>query len=250
MATDFLTLMAVGFMAQLVDGALGMAFGVIASATLLVVGLPPAQASAAVHAAEIATTGASGLSHLLHRNVDRRLLLALGVFGVLGGITGAWILSNIDGWTIRPFVNIYLLLVGAAILVRAIRDSRRDRPTSPGLAAPLGFVGGLLDAVGGGGWGPLVTSSLIGSGHAPRKVIGTVNTAEFFVTVAISTTFLLQLGAQHVPTVLALMAGGVLAAPLGAALVRHLRPRLLMAMVGTLVCALSLVQLATYPWRS
>lgn len=243
MPVDFLTLMAVGFAAQLVDGALGMAFGLISTTALLALGLPPAHASAAVHAAEIATTGASGVAHAAHRNIDRRLFPALCVAGVIGGVAGAYLLSNIDGRAIRPFIAVYLFLAGCLILLKAARLGIRDLSRPPRHLAPLGLVGGFLDAIGGGGWGPVVTSTLIGAGQAPRKVIGSVNAAEFFVTVAISITFLLELGLNHLEEILGLIAGGMLAAPLGAWLVKWLRPRLLMAMVGVLICALAVVQL-------
>ena len=243
MALDFLTMMAIGFLAQLVDGALGMAFGLISTTALLSFGVAPAQASAAVHMAEVVTTGASGLAHLRQGNIDRRLFISLGLAGVVGGVLGAWVLSNIDGATIRPYIAVYLLLVGALILRKAVRATPPRRDAATRMAAPLGLAGGFLDAVGGGGWGPLVTSTLIGSGHAPRTVIGSVNAAEFFVTVAISTTFVLHMGVQHLTAVLGLIAGGVLAAPLGAVLARYLPPRLLMAAVGVLVSTLATMQL-------
>jgi len=243
MLLDFLTLMAIGFAAQLVDGALGMAFGLISTTALLSLGLAPAQASAAAHTAEIATTGVSGLSHVLHRNIALRLFVTLSIAGVTGGVLGAWILSNVDGDAIRPYVAAYLLLVGIVVLLRVARAAVPQREAPPGIAAPLGLVGGFLDAIGGGGWGPLLTSSLIGSGYAPRIVIGSVNAAEFFVTVAISTTFLLHFGLQHATAILGLIAGGVLAAPFGAVLARYLPPRLLMTAVGVVVCGLATVQL-------
>lgn len=244
MTVEFLVLVAIGFFAQLVDGALGMAFGVIATTAMLSLGLPPAQASAATHTAEVATTAVSGLSHLYHGNVDKRLFLMLGVAGVIGGAIGAWLLSNIDGKAVRPYIATYLLLIGIIILVKAFRLSRPREDAKLIYAAPLGVAGGFLDAVGGGGWGPMVTSTLIGSGHAPRKVIGSVNAAEFFVTVAVSTTFFIELGTAHVNHIAALVIGGVLAAPLGGYVVRHLRPHLLMGVVGLLVIGLSLYQLA------
>ncbi len=240
---DILTLVAVGFIAQLADGALGMAFGLISTTALLSLGLPPAQASAAAHTAEVATTGVSGLAHLVQRNIDFHLFLTLGIAGMGGGVIGAWVLSNIDGQPIRPFIATYLLLMGLLILLKVSRPALIQHAPKPELTAPLGVVGGFLDAIGGGGWGPIVTSTLVGSGHAPRKVISSVNAAEFFVTVAISTTFLLELGLQHLTAIACLVAGGTIAAPFGAMLVRHVRPRLLMAAVGTLVCVLSLIQL-------
>ncbi|MGE0222286.1 MAG: sulfite exporter TauE/SafE family protein [Acetobacteraceae bacterium] len=244
MTIDFLALVAIGFMAQLVDGALGMAFGLISTTTMLSMGIPPAQASAAVHTAEVATSAASGISHLLHRNIDFKLFLTLGLAGVVGGVLGAFILSNIDGRAIRPFVSAYLLVCGMLILMKAIRLSPTNEDAKVGYAAPLGLVGGFLDAIGGGGWGPLVTSTLIGSGHAPRKVIGSVNSAEFFITVAVATTFFVELGLAHLSHIVALIIGGVLAAPLGAVIARFVPAHRLMAIVGVLVCILALVQIA------
>jgi uncharacterized membrane protein YfcA len=243
MTFEFALLIAVGFFAQLVDGALGMAFGLIATTAMLSLGLPPAQASAATHTAEVFTTGVSGLSHLYFRNIDGRLFLTLSVAGVIGGVLGAYVLSNIDGKAIRPFIAAYLLVLGLLILLKAFRLSPTSDDAKTAHAAPLGLVGGFLDAIGGGGWGPMVTSTLIGSGHAPRRVIGSVNAAEFFVTVAVSTTFFIELGATHLSHILALVIGGALAAPFGGYVVRRLRPHLLMGVVGFLVAGLALVQL-------
>ena len=221
-----------------------MAFGVISTTALLSLGIPPAQASAAVHTAEVVTTGVSGLSHFLHQNIDHRLLLTLVMAGVLGGVLGAYVLSNVDGRAIRPFVSAYLLVIGLLILMKAAQLAPTNEDAKVAYAAPLGLVGGFLDAVGGGGWGPMVTSTLIGSGHAPRKVIGSVSAAEFFVTVAVATTFFIELGAAHVEHIAALIIGGVLAAPFGAYIVRHVPPHALMTVVGALVSALALFQLA------
>lgn len=241
---ELLIIAGIGFVAQLIDGALGMAFGLISTTALLALGIPPAQASAAVHTAEVATTGASALSHLYHGNVDRRLLVTLAAAGVLGGMLGAYILSNIDGRAIRPFVSAYLLVMGLFILMRAVRLTPVDEDAKAGYAAPLGLVGGFLDAIGGGGWGPMVSSTLIGSGHAPRRVIGSVNAAEFFVTVAVATTFFIELGIAHISHIAALMVGGILAAPFGAYVARYVPPRLLMTLVGILVVLLAVFQLA------
>lgn len=242
--TEFLFLMATGFLAQIVDGALGMAFGVITTTTMLSMGVPPALASATVHTAQIATTGASGLSHLYYRNIDKRLLVTLGAAGVLGGVLGAYVLSNVEGATIRPFVAAYLFLMGVLILLKAVRWNRPRRPLRGRRATGgLGLVGGFLDAVGGGGWGPIVTSTLIGSGHAPRIAIGSVNAAEFFVTVAISAAFFAEIGTAHWSYLLALVIGGMASAPFAGYLVRHIPPRPLMVMVGVLVCGLSLLVL-------
>jgi len=240
---DYLLLGAVGFLAQLVDGALGMAFGVICTTAMLSMGLPPAQASAIVHTAEIFTTGASAGSHLWHRNVDWRLVARLGIAGVAGAVLGAWVLSNLDAGFIRPYIAAYLLLVGIFILLKAWRLApARDAPGP--WVGPIGFVAGFLDASGGGGWGPVATSTLIGSGHTPRMVVGSVNTTEFFVTVAAATTFFVELGASPWRELLALVIGGMLAAPLGGWAVKHFSPRLLMVAVGCLVIALSAWQIA------
>ena len=153
MGTEFFILFAVGFVAQLVDGALGMAYGVISTSSLLLLGLPPAQASAVVHTAEIFTTSASAASHIYHRNVDWRLVTRLGVAGVLGAILGAWILSNVDASAARPFVFAYLLLASIYILVKTVRTGPMRRRTPSALTSPVGFVAGFLDASGGGGWG-------------------------------------------------------------------------------------------------
>src|ERR1043165_9247291 len=240
---DYLLLGAVGFLAQLVDGALGMAFGVICTTAMLSMGLPPAQASAIVHTAEIFTTGASAGSHLWHRNVDWRLVARLGIAGVAGAVLGAWVLSNLDAAFVRPYIAAYLLLVGIFILLKAWRLApARDAPGP--WVGPIGFVAGLLDASGGGGWGPVATSTLIGSGHTPRMVVGSVNTTEFFVTVAAATTFFVELGASPWRELLALVIGGMLAAPLGGWAVQRIAPRILMIAVGCLVIALSAWQIA------
>jgi uncharacterized membrane protein YfcA len=239
---DLLLLVAIGFAAQIVDGALGMAFGLISTSAMLAMGMPPAQASAIVHTAEIFTTAGSGASHIYHRNVDWRLVLRLGIAGVLGAALGAWALSNVDGKAIQPFIALYLLLMGLLIVAKAVRQiPPRDAPVA--WTPPLGFVGGFLDAIGGGGWGPMVTSTLIGSGHAPRQVVGSVNTTEFFVTTAAATTFFVTLGASPLWELAALVAGGLAAAPLGGLMVKRLRPRLLMAIVGAVVITLSAWQI-------
>jgi uncharacterized protein len=195
LTTEFALLLGIGFVAQLVDGALGMAYGVLANTAMLSMGLPPAQASALVHTAEVFTTGASAASHIYHRNVDWRMVTRLGVTGALGGILGAWILSNLEVAAARRLVYVYLLLMGFYILWRSMRIALAPRRPS-GWLMPLGLLAGFLDATGGGGWGPVTTSTLIGSGHAPRQTVGSVNTTEFFVTVATAATFFVELGAS------------------------------------------------------
>ena len=242
MTTEFFLLIGIGFLAQIIDGALGMAFGVISTSAMLTIGLPPAQASALVHTAEVFTTGASAASHIYHRNIDWRLVRKLGIAGVLGAIVGAWMLSNVDAAVMRPFVFGYLLLMGIYILLKSMRISaRRDAPA--GWTTPVGFVAGFLDASGGGGWGPVTTSTLVGSGHAPRQTVGSVNATEFFITTAAATTFFIELGAAPLQNLVPLVIGGVLAAPLGGWAVKHMPARTLMIAVGVVLVALSAWQL-------
>ncbi len=243
MDAHFLTYLAIGFFAQLVDGALGMAFGVISTTALLSLGLSPAHASALVHSAEVFTTGTSAVSHGLFRNINRRLVIQLAVAGSIGAIVGAYVLSNVDGNAIRPYVAGYLMVLGLFILVRAFRAApESDAP--PKFAAPLGIVGGFLDAIGGGGWGATVTSTLLGSGHAARITIGSVNTAEFFVTVAAASTFFVELGLAPLEALAGLAVGGVVAAPIGAYLARYLPRRPLLFAAGLLVMVLAGIQIA------
>lgn len=238
----FWWLVLVGLLAQLVDGALGMAFGLVASSILLSMGLPPATVSASVHTAEIFTTGASGASHLAAGNVDRRLFLRLAVPGALGGILGAAALTRLPADIVRPLVYAYLLALAVVILRRAWK--RRAATAGEVRRVPLlGFVSGLLDASGGGGWGPMATSTLLARGGQARTTIGSVNAAEFVVTLAISITFFLSLGLQHLEVVLGLLVGSTVAAPLAAVLVKRVRERWVLVGVGVLVGVISLWQI-------
>ncbi len=250
---DFLLFASVGFVAQMVDGALGMAYGVISSTVLLAFGVPPASASASVHFAEMATTAVSGSSHIAARNVDWKLFARVAPAGIIGGALGAYILTGVDGDLMRPYVTAYLGAMGAYILWRGIKN-RAPKPFNTRLAPPLGVAGGFADAVGGGGWGPIVTSTLMASGGEPRRVIGTVNTAEFFVTTAISASFFFALMSGHWEEaddltqyglqVAGLVAGGVIAAPIAGFAVARIRPRPLMLAVGVLVLLISSYQAA------
>jgi hypothetical protein len=219
----------VGFAAQLVDGALGMAFGVISSTLLLSLGVPPTAASASVHVVEIFTTGASGLSHTLHRNVNWRLFARLVIPGIIGGALGAYALTR-AGEEAKPFVLAYLVLIGLYLLWRGLRHVHRER--KPKIVEPLGLVGGFLDAAGGGGWGPVVTSNLLVQGVEPRKVIGTVNTAEFFLAVAISVVFFSLDATGFTGPMVGLLIGGLAAAPLGGYVAKKVPARALLIMVG------------------
>lgn len=235
----------IGFGAQVVDGALGMAFGVISNTALLWIGVPPAAASAGVHTVETFTTAVSGISHVAHRNVNWRLFLRLMIPGVIGGFLGAYVLSNIDAAIAKPFILAYLTGIGVYLLIRGLRQMPRQK--EPRIVEPLGLAGGFLDAAGGGGWGPVVTSNLLIQGSTPRTTIGTVNTAEFFLTATISATFLTQLGwAAFTHATVGLLIGGVLAAPFGAMLAKRVPARTLMMLVGAILTITSLFGL----WRA
>jgi uncharacterized membrane protein YfcA len=238
-----------GFAAQLVDGSLGMAFGVTSTSLLLILMLSPAMASSTVHLAEIGTTLASGAFHVRFGNVDRSALLKVGIPGGIGAFVGAMLLSNLDLSAARPAMALTLLALGIVILVRFSRVTlvARLRRARARWLIPLGFAGGLVDATGGGGWGPIVTSSLTASNALePRRAIGTTNTAEVFVAIAASVGFLVGIGAQSIPWnfVLALLAGGLLAAPIAAKLVSKAPQRILGLLTGTIIVLLNVRQLA------
>jgi uncharacterized protein len=245
---DFLIFVAVGFFAQLIDGALGMGYGVISATVLLATGAPPAHTSAAVHAAKLFTTAASGTSHILHGNVDKRILIILCITGSAGGILGAMVLVNVAGDAIRPFVFGYLGFMGLVIIWRGLMFPASK--TVPGkFIAPLGTVGGFLDAMGGGGWGPVVTSSLIGAGAPPRYVVGTVNAAEFVVTCAVvsafAATILFGVWAEahgigdHLTAIAGLVIGGLPAAFFAGWLLKVAPRKPLMIAVGLLICGIA-----------
>jgi uncharacterized membrane protein YfcA len=228
----------IGFAAQLVDGALGMAYGTISSTLLVGLGVPPAVASAGVHTAETFTTGISAVSHVAHRNVDWKLFARIVVPGVIGGVLGAYVLSNIHADAARPFVLAYLMALGLYIFWRGWTPPHVLK--TPRIVAPIGLVGGFLDAAGGGGWGPIVTSNLMVQGAAPRTTIGTVNTAEFFLTLTISGTFLLTLGWEAFSAaIIGLLIGGVFAAPLGAIVAKRVEADRLLVLVGIVLVATS-----------
>jgi uncharacterized protein len=238
-----LPFIAIGFAAQLVDGAIGMAFGVITNTLLVsVMGMPPAQASARVHIVEMFTTAASGISHVLHKNVDWKLFSKLAIPGIIGGVLGAYVLTNIHADVAKPFVMVYLSGIGIYLLYRAWGYTHEHR--QPKVIAPLGFIGGFLDAAGGGGWGPVVTSNLLIQGSSPRMTVGTVNTTEFFLTTAVSITFITQIGFEaFTAATFGLLIGGLLAAPLGAYLTKRIPPQRLMLMVGVILTMTSLFSL-------
>lgn len=230
-----------GFIAQIVDGSLGMAYGVTSTTILLTAGLAPALASATVHLAEIGTSVASGISHWKFGNVDWRVVAILGVPGAIGAFFGATLLSNLSTEAAEPWMSTLLLVLGLYVLLRfALRPVRRTQFTgvSPKLVAPLGLVAGFVDATGGGGWGPVSTPTLLSTGKVePRKVIGSVDTSEFLVALAASIGFLTSLSDEALSwsTVGALLLGGVIAAPLAAYLVRIVPTRLIGVAAGGMI---------------
>ena len=236
---DFLLFVAVGFAAQMVDGAIGMAYGLTGTSVLLSIGVAPATASACVHAAEVFTTGGSGFAHWRLGNVRSELIWKLAVPGMIGGAVGAFVLSSLSGDTIRPFINLYLFAMGLLILWKAWHRGE-PRDAAPKRLPVLGLAGGFVDAIGGGGWGPLVASTLIGGGTTPRYAIGSVNLAEFFVTATITGTFVFTIGLELWPIITGLILGGIAAAPFAAYATKQIPDRPLMFLVGAIVSLLSL----------
>lgn len=242
MLEQFLLFAFIGFLAQIIDGALGMAYGVSATAFLLNFGVAPALASASVHAAECFTTLLSGISHLSFGNVEKDLFKRLVIPGVVGAFLGAYVLTQFPGDAIKPWISAYLLAMGVYIILKAFRNVLPASVTSH--LIPLGLVGGFMDAAGGGGWGPIVVSTLVARGGHPRFTIGSVNLAEFFVALTASVTFVISIGqgalGQLWPAIAGLALGGAFAAPLAALLTKRIRPRTLMLLVGFLIVALNL----------
>lgn len=237
LSAELLQYVLAGFIAQIIDGALGMAYGVTASSLLLSFGVPPAATSATVHAAECFTTGASAISHHAFGNVDAFLFRRLLVPAVIGASLGAYLLSTFNGEALKPWIAGYLIIMGLVIVIKAFMQFPPRNVTSH--LVPLGFVGALIDAIGGGGWGPIVASNLIARGNNVRITVGSVNAVEFFVTLAASSTFVVTMGLTNWHIILGLAIGGVLAAPFGAWLSKRLPIRPFMAFVGLLVIVLS-----------
>lgn len=235
----FWSAVAVGFFAQMVDGALGMAYGITATTFLLSTGASPAAASASVHIAEVFTTGLSGISHVKLGNVRKALFLRLLLPGMIGAVLGAVLVTQIDGEVFKPFISAYLLLMGLYVLSKAWRQ-RQIRSREPRHVAKLAVFGGFVDAAGGGGWGPVVTTSLLGSGSDPRTTIGSVNFAEFFLTITSAASFMLLAGDPGTWMMVAgLVFGGMFAAPFAALLCRVLPARVLLIVVGCLISLIS-----------
>lgn len=243
MDTTFFLFLIAGFLAQMIDGCIGMAYGVSSTSLLLSFGVPPAAASASVHTAEVFTTFVSGISHYKLKNIDKKLFSSLVVPGVIGGVLGAFILTNIDTTIIKPIINVYLIAMGIRIIYKALAKStdKTVQIIKDIRLYILGIIGGFLDAIGGGGWGPVVTTTLVADGNTPRFVIGSVNASEFFVTVAQAITFVTLIGlGEYWKIILGLAAGGVLAAPFAAFLVKKISPKVMMITVGVVVAALNI----------
>lgn len=235
----FLIFALIGFAAQIIDGALGMAYGASCSSLLLNFGVSPQMASTAVHTAEVFTTGVSGLSHLRFKNIDKQLFFRLVFPGVVGAVIGAYFLSElIDGNIIKPYISMYLLVLGCIILLKGLRNKPKAQIRVK-RAEGLALIGGFLDAVGGGGWGPVVTSNIINQGMDPKETIGTVNTTEFFVAFFSTGVFLIFGGIDSWQIVLGLVLGGIIAAPMGAYMAHKINKRFLMIMVGIVVILVS-----------
>ncbi len=229
-----------GFVAQLIDGALGMAYGITATTFLLSFGIPPAASSASVHASEVFTSGVSGLMHLKFGNVNKKLFKNLLIPGVIGAILGAYILTSLLSYNyiIKPLVSVYTLILGGIIIYKALKKESIRKKIKR--LFPLALFGGLLDSIGGGGWGPIVSSTLIAGGRNARYTIGSVNLAEFFVALASSLTFITIIGLTHWTIIAGLIIGGCIAAPIGALLANKIPTKTIMLLVGIVVVIISL----------
>jgi len=228
-----------GFIAQMIDGVLGMAYGISATSFLLVLGIPPATASSGVHISEIFTCGASGLFHLKLGNVNKRLFKNLLLPGIIGAIAGAYVLTSLShyGFIIKPLIAAYTLILGIAILCKAFKKKRTVKKIRN--VTTLAGFGGFFDSVGGGGWGPIVSSTLIAKGNHPVVTIGSVNLAEFFVALASSAAFITFIGLSHWQLTAGLIVGGIIASPIAAKTARKLPVKTLMILVGLLIIVLS-----------
>jgi uncharacterized membrane protein YfcA len=232
-----------GFIAQMIDGALGMAYGVTATTFLMSVGITPAAASASVHASEVFTSGVSGYMHLKFGNVNSKLFKTLVIPGIIGAILGAYVLSSLEDYAgyIKPIVSIYTLILGAIIIRKALIKRQEKRQLKK--VGWLALFGGYLDSIGGGGWGPIVSSTLIASGRHPKYTIGSVNLTEFFVSLASSLTFFTVIGLGYWQVIVGLILGGVVAAPIAARLANKLPVKSMMILVGIVIIVVSLRQI-------
>jgi uncharacterized membrane protein YfcA len=234
---EFIEILLIGFAAQMVDGAMGMAYGLTASSCLMSLGMPPVTVSATVHLAETFTTGASAYSHHRMGNVDREMFMKLLIPGVVGAATGAYLLASLPGEQLRPWVAGYILVMGLVVFGKAFTQIPPVKVATR--LRSLGFFGALIDAMGGGGWGPIVTSTLLARGGEVRHTVGTINAVEFFVTATASVVFLLSAGAGYWTYVIPLALGGLLAAPFGAWACKRIPHKPMLAVVGILIMLIS-----------
>ena len=235
--TTLLLFISVGFVAQMIDGSLGMAYGISCSSFLMSTGVSPVLASASVHVAEVFTTASSGFFHWKLGNFEKKLFRRLAIPGILGASLGALLLSNFDGKIIQPYISAYLLFMGIVLIQKSFRPVKLWKFKRIGI---LGFFGGFMDSSGGGGWGPIVSTTLMAGGNHPAKTIGTVNATEFFVAFTASGVFTLFVGVESLEIVIGLVVGGMLAAPFGALLANKINKRFAMVIVGVLIIGLSL----------
>lgn len=233
----------VGLLAQIVDGALGMAYGLTSTSFLLATGASPALASASVHMAEVFTTGISGISHAKFGNVDKKLFLRLLIPGIIGGLLGALLVTQIDGKTLKPFITVYLLLMGIYVLTKAFKKHIKTRKGEPKHVAKLALLGGFVDTSGGGGWGPVVTTTLVGTGHDPRTTIGSVNFAEFFLTLTSAASLFILVDETIWHVVAGLIIGGLFSAPFAAYACKKFSTKTLLILVGLLISGISVFNL-------
>ena len=233
----FLIYVLVGFFAQMIDGSLGMAYGVSSTTFLMSFGISPAVASTSVHVAEVFTTATSGISHWRFGNVNKSLFKKLAIPGAIGAGIGAYALTAVDGKVIKPYIAAYLIVMGVVIIAKALKKMAQF--TEPKRVSLLALVGGFADASGGGGWGPIVTTTLIGRGNNPKLTIGTVNAVEFFVALTASGVFTVFIGVTTWDVILGLIVGGMIAAPLGAYITHRINLKWAMMLVGTLIIILS-----------
>lgn len=232
----------VGIVAQMIDGALGMSYGITAISFLLSMGISPAIASGSTHVAEIFTTGASGLSHWRIGNVNKKLFIRLAIPGIIGGVLGVFLITSVDGPAIMPWVFGYLLVMGFYIFFKAFKKISLNQLVNYKKVVPLAFIGGFFDSIA-GVWGPIVTTTLVSSGHEPKETIGSVNLAEFFVTLVTGFSFTLLIGISHWEIIAGLICGGLIAAPIAARITSKLPTKFLLILVGSLVAFISALNL-------
>jgi len=241
--SEFILYIFVGFFAQMISGTLGMAYGVSGTLFLLSIGIPTSMASASIHTATVATSLVSGISHFIQGNVDKKIFLKLIIPGAIGGISGSLLLSNFDGRILKPFIYAYLLYMGIRIIFIAYKESYNKNPHTDNELHGIGLIAGFLDALGGGGWGPIVTTSLVSRGYETHKTVGTVDSSKFVVALVQVIVFSIFITISHWPVVIGLIIGGVIAAPIAAKVCGLIQPKKLMFLVGLLIIITSLTSI-------